>query len=74
MTPLEPNTVSGMATSDPLAPARRRREPDPESVAWLTALHACGTERDAAVGRLHGLLVRAAHFELASSRSCRRSR
>jgi RNA polymerase sigma-70 factor (ECF subfamily) len=69
VTRLEPNTVSGMATSDAVAPARPRREPDPESAAWLAALHACGSERDAAVGRLHGLLVRAAHFELGRRRA-----
>jgi RNA polymerase sigma-70 factor (ECF subfamily) len=33
---------------------------DPESAAWLRALRGSGAERDAAVGRLHGLLLRIA--------------
>jgi RNA polymerase sigma-70 factor, ECF subfamily len=37
---------------------------DPESRAWLAALNGHGRERDEALGRLHGLLVRAARFEL----------
>jgi RNA polymerase sigma-70 factor (ECF subfamily) len=41
---------------------------DAESQAWLRALRADGAEREAAVGRLHGLLVRAARFEIARRR------
>jgi RNA polymerase sigma-70 factor (ECF subfamily) len=40
------------------------RAPDPESREWVAALSAAGPEREAAVGRLHELLLRAAHFEL----------
>jgi RNA polymerase sigma-70 factor (ECF subfamily) len=42
-------------------------EPDraeADSRAWLSALRAPGTERDAAVARLHQLLLRAARFEV----------
>jgi RNA polymerase sigma-70 factor (ECF subfamily) len=37
---------------------------DAESRAWLTALRSTGPDRDAAVTRLHELLLRAARFEL----------
>jgi len=37
---------------------------DPESREWLRELRADGAERDAAIGRLHALLVRAARFEV----------
>jgi RNA polymerase sigma-70 factor (ECF subfamily) len=37
---------------------------DAESRAWLTALRGNGPDRDAAVARLHALLLRAAHFEV----------
>ncbi len=37
---------------------------DRESSLWLRRLHAGGVERDAAVGELHELLVRAASFEV----------
>jgi len=37
---------------------------DADSRAWLTALHASGAEREAAVARLHELLLRAARFEV----------
>jgi RNA polymerase sigma-70 factor, ECF subfamily len=38
---------------------------DVESHEWLLALHADGEEHDAAVARLHALLLRAARFEIA---------
>jgi RNA polymerase sigma-70 factor (ECF subfamily) len=38
--------------------------PDAESRGWVTALQASGPERDAAVARLHDLLLRAARFEV----------
>jgi RNA polymerase sigma-70 factor (ECF subfamily) len=47
-------------------------EPDPvrgDSREWLSALRATGAEHDAAVGRLHDLLVRAARFELSRRRA-----
>jgi len=37
---------------------------DPESLEWLRTLRADGAERDAAVERLHALLMRAARFEV----------
>jgi RNA polymerase sigma-70 factor (ECF subfamily) len=44
-------------------------ERDSESTAWIAALRASGPERDAAVARLHELLVRAAHFEVQRRRA-----
>jgi RNA polymerase sigma-70 factor (ECF subfamily) len=44
------------------------REPDAESVGWVDALSATGTEREDAVRRLHELLLRAAYFEIARRR------
>jgi RNA polymerase sigma-70 factor (ECF subfamily) len=41
---------------------------DEESRAWLRELHASGPPRDAAVARLHALLLRAARFEVARRR------
>jgi RNA polymerase sigma-70 factor (ECF subfamily) len=42
---------------------------DAESQAWLHALRGAGPERDAAVQRLHALLLRAARFELSRRRA-----
>jgi RNA polymerase sigma-70 factor, ECF subfamily len=42
--------------------------PDAESRAWLKDLRAAGAERDAAVERLHALLLRGARFEVARRR------
>ena len=44
------------------------RAPDAESQRWLDALSAPGPRHDAAVDRLHALLVRAARFEIARRR------
>jgi RNA polymerase sigma-70 factor, ECF subfamily len=41
---------------------------DDESRAWLRDLRATGPNRDAALGRLHALLLRAARFEVARRR------
>jgi RNA polymerase sigma-70 factor (ECF subfamily) len=52
-------------------PARRRTAAarmDAESVAWLRDLRADGATRDAAVARLHALLLRAARFEVGRRR------
>lgn len=69
MTPLEPDTVSSIPASE-LEPATvTRQEIDAESRAWLAALDEDAPDRDAAVERLHALLLRAAHFELARRRS-----
>ena len=43
--------------------------PDEESRAWLSALGGEGQVREEAVGRLHGLMLRAARFEVARRRS-----
>ena len=37
---------------------------DPESRAWLTQLHAARAARDAAIGRLHALLLQEARYEI----------
>jgi RNA polymerase sigma-70 factor (ECF subfamily) len=42
---------------------------DPDSAAWLRALDATGPQRDAAVGSLHALLLRAAVTEVSRRRS-----
>ena len=47
------------ATSRPL---------DEESREWLSSLRAAGTDREAAIARLHALLLRAARFEVARRR------
>jgi RNA polymerase sigma-70 factor, ECF subfamily len=41
---------------------------DPDSRAWLDALHGAPAVREQAVARLHGLLLRGARFELARRR------
>jgi RNA polymerase sigma-70 factor (ECF subfamily) len=51
---------------DEVAPAGRVF--DPESREWLRSLRAEGSDRDAAVTRLHALLLRAARFEVARRR------
>jgi RNA polymerase sigma-70 factor (ECF subfamily) len=48
---------------DGSAPAGRRA-PDSQSLAWLAALTGPRGQRDAALGRLHALLLRAALFEI----------
>jgi RNA polymerase sigma-70 factor (ECF subfamily) len=63
--PVGRNTHPGAATGTSPAPASRL---DAESREWLRDLRAEGAVRDAAVARLHGLLVRAARFEAARRR------
>ena len=41
------------------------RAPDLESAGWLRALSSAGAEREDAIERLHALLLRATHFEVA---------
>jgi RNA polymerase sigma-70 factor (ECF subfamily) len=69
MTPAEVDTVSGVRASEREPLTGSRRGIDAESRAWLTALDEDAPDRDAAVERLHALLLRAAHFELARRRS-----
>lgn len=47
-----------------LAPARAGRQLDPESRVWLKQLHANGPVRDAAIARLHALLLKEARYEV----------
>jgi RNA polymerase sigma-70 factor (ECF subfamily) len=45
-----------------------RPTPDAESVGWIEALSGVGAQREEALQRLHELLLRAAHFEIARRR------
>jgi RNA polymerase sigma-70 factor, ECF subfamily len=45
-----------------------RPAPDAESLGWIEALGGVGPAREDAVERLHGLLLRATHFEIARRR------
>jgi RNA polymerase sigma-70 factor, ECF subfamily len=54
-----PSTRRTQATSRPL---------DEESREWLSSLRAAGTVREAAIERLHALLLRAARFEVSRRR------
>lgn len=47
-----------------VAPIANGQGPDAESVAWVDALSGTGQAHDAAVERLHQLLLRAARFEV----------
>ena len=49
--------------------ASPRRKLDAESALWLEELAGSGRVRDAAVERLHALLLRAAHFEIGRRRA-----
>ena len=63
-----------MSSRLPISAAESRPDRTPaDSRAWLRALRTPGAERDEAVARLHGLLVRAARFEV-SRRSAALSR
>ena len=55
--------------ASPLAAPEAPVALDPESLEWLRTLRADGAERDAAVERLHALLVRAARFEVSRRRA-----
>jgi RNA polymerase sigma-70 factor, ECF subfamily len=55
-----PQTAGGTAVAS--------RPLDPESRQWLTELQSDGSAREAAIGRLHALLLRAARFEVARRR------
>jgi RNA polymerase sigma-70 factor (ECF subfamily) len=59
-----PFADGGIAMPDcPLVVARRT--PDAESLGWLEALSGAGAARDEALERLHALLLRASHVEIA---------
>jgi RNA polymerase sigma-70 factor (ECF subfamily) len=56
---------------EPASPTLRvpsGRPLDAESREWLRSLRATGADRDAAISRLHGLLLRGARFEVARRR------
>jgi RNA polymerase sigma-70 factor, ECF subfamily len=61
-------TAAAAAIREP-ARASGRKTLDAESAAWVRALDTTGTERDAAIKRLHALLLRAAVTEVARRRS-----
>jgi RNA polymerase sigma-70 factor, ECF subfamily len=62
-------TVRAVEPTIPLPTrAGTRASPDAESREWLRGLRAEGATRDEAIARLHGLLLRAARFEVARRR------
>src|SRR5918911_5271692 len=63
----EMESAAEAATGTRRAPTAQRPLDD-ESREWLRSLRASGAARDAAVGRLHALLLRAARFEVARRR------
>ena len=64
---VEAGVVESVAS--PLTPLSPTPRLDEESRAWLRDLRARGWAREAAVARLHALLLRAARFEVARRRS-----
>jgi RNA polymerase sigma-70 factor, ECF subfamily len=67
-----PSVSLGSRMTSRLPMSAAESEPDraeADSRAWLSALRAPGTERDAAVARLHQLLLRAARFEVSRRRA-----
>jgi RNA polymerase sigma-70 factor, ECF subfamily len=58
-------TVAAVEPVTPLAPVPLL---DAESREWLRCLRATGATRDETIARLHALLLRAAHFEVARRR------
>jgi RNA polymerase sigma-70 factor (ECF subfamily) len=65
----ESGMTAGPAAAYEPAQASGRAALDAESAAWLRGLEATGAEHDAAVERLHALLLRAAVTEVARRRS-----
>jgi RNA polymerase sigma-70 factor, ECF subfamily len=55
--------------ASPMLPVPTGRPLDEESREWLRSLRATGAVREAAIGRLHALLLRAARFEVARRRA-----
>jgi RNA polymerase sigma-70 factor (ECF subfamily) len=60
--------VAPDSTADLVTTPAAKAVPDSDSRAWLDGLRAAGAERDAAVQRLHALLLRGARFEVARRR------
>jgi len=63
------DTVSAVDDAPRNVPAAAGRVLDDESATWLAALDAGGREREAAIARLHDLLLRAARFEISRRRA-----
>ena len=61
-------TAASLAAAMPEVPVVRPGKLDAESREWLSSLRSGGAEQDAAVARLHDLLLRAARFEVARRR------
>jgi RNA polymerase sigma-70 factor, ECF subfamily len=61
--------VSGANDGLVIAGSVKAETPERESLAWVQALSGAGADREAALERLHALLLRAARFEL--NRRCR---
>jgi RNA polymerase sigma-70 factor (ECF subfamily) len=68
MSALHAATVSIVEPVFPVAAAAPATPLDPDSREWLRGLRADGAVREDAVARLHGLLLRAARFEVARRR------
>lgn len=68
MSAAEAATVTAVEPAAPLAVPAPPAALDGESREWLTSLRGDGAARDEAVARLHGLLLRAARFEVARRR------
>ena len=64
LTVMDPTSYRARDVTD--GPSARRY--DPISQGWLAELRDVGVVRDAAIGRLHALLLRAARFEVARRR------
>ena len=67
MSGVDAATVRGVEHTTPL-PALTSPAADADSREWLRCLRADGATRDDAIARLHGLLLRAARFEVARRR------
>ena len=68
MSIVETATVEVVEPTVPLLAPDTRATLDAESREWLRALRADDRTRDEAIARLHALLLRAAHFEVARRR------
>jgi RNA polymerase sigma-70 factor (ECF subfamily) len=65
---VDATTVARIEPRSPLPALAPSSSLDPESREWLHSLRASGAERDAAIARLHALLLQAARFEVARRR------
>jgi RNA polymerase sigma-70 factor (ECF subfamily) len=65
---VDATTVARIEPRSPLPTLAPSSSLDPESREWLQSLRASGAERDAAIARLHALMLQAARFEVARRR------